>query len=187
MKPRTLLATAIALAAFAGGALSADATSRAGAAASLRVLGYEAPVPAAWQPQPPSSGMRLAQYRVPGAGGEAEAIMYYFGKGQGGTVEANIERWTSQFTSADGKPASPRVERLIASGMAATTVELTGRYARGVGMGPQGEAKPDQTLLAAVFETPEGNLTLQLHGPSATVSANREAFDALVRGFRKAP
>lgn len=184
MIQRILVAALFISAALGGDAASRDAGPQQGA--SLSVLGYEAPVPSTWQAQPPSSGMRLAQYRVPGAGGDAEAVIFYFGKGQGGSVEANTERWISQFTTTDGKSVAPRIQRFRVDGIPVTTVELTGSYARGVGMGPQGAAKPNQTLLVAVFETPEGNLTLQLHGPNETVSANRRVFEALVRGFRRA-
>ena len=68
--------------------------------------------------------------------------------------------------------------------MPVTTVELTGSYARGAGMGPQGAARPDQTLLVAIVETSKGNLSFQLHGVSATVGANREAFLTMVRGIK---
>jgi hypothetical protein len=50
-------------------------------------------------------------------------------------------------------------------------------------MGPVGAPKPDQTLLAAVIETPEGNVIVQLHGDRATVAAHRSGFEALVSGF----
>jgi hypothetical protein len=54
-----------------------------------------------------------------------------------------------------------------------------------VGTGPQGAVRPDQTLLVAVIEAPEGNITIQLYGDRATVAAHRKGFDGMVRGFRK--
>jgi hypothetical protein len=130
--------------------------------------------------------MRLAQFQVPGRSGQgdAEVIFFYFGQGQGGSVEANTARWQSQFTSPDGKPVKANVGHLKVGGMPVTTVELTGTYARGMGMGPAGAPQPDQTLLVAVLETAQGNLHIQLHGPRATVAANREAFLAMVRGIK---
>ena len=47
--------------------------------------------------------MRAATYSIDpvGAdGGVAECIVNYFGPGQGGGVDANIERWKGQFRSA---------------------------------------------------------------------------------------
>ena len=95
---------------------------------TLRLLDLTAHVPAAWESQSPSSSMRLAQYRVPGTAGsgDAEFVVFYFGQGQGGSAEANITRWQSQFSSPSGKPVTPSVQHFNVSGMPATTAELTG-------------------------------------------------------------
>ena len=153
---------------------------------SLPSLHMTAPVPTSWVSQPPASSMRLAQFQVPGKSGreDAEVIFFYFGQGEGGSVEANIARWQSQFTSPDGKPVKPTVQHLKASGLPVTTVELTGSYARGMGMGPAAVPTPDQMLLAAIVETAQGNLYIQMHGPRTAVAANRDAFLAMVRGIR---
>ena len=46
--------------------------------------------------------MRLGTYTVaPGA----ECAVYFFGSGQGGSVDANVDRWVGQFVQADGKPS----------------------------------------------------------------------------------
>ncbi len=159
---------------------------RKGGVVSVPLLDLTGPVPASWVSQPPASSMRLAQFRVPGAAGsgDAEFVVFYFGPGQGGSVDANITRWESQFTAPDGKPVKAVVRHLTVSRMPVTTVELTGTYARGVGMGPAGAPTPDQTLLVAVLDTPRGNLTLQLHGPHATVGANQKGFWTLVQGIK---
>lgn len=154
--------------------------------ASVRLLDLTAQVPATWVAQQPSSSMRLAQFRVPGKAGsdDAELVVFYFGQGQGGSAEANIARWQSEFSSPDGKPVKASIQRFKVSGMPATTVELTGSYARTLGMAAAGAPVPGQTLLAAIVESPKGNLFLQLHGPKATVAANREAFLAMIRGLK---
>lgn len=186
------LALAAAVAAAQTPAVAADQPKAAAGKAKtvdVQLLNYKAPVPAAWVQQPPANNMRLAQYLVPGESnaGDGEVIVFYFGQGQGGSVEANTERWASQFTSADGKPVKPAVKKLKTNGIPVTVIELNGTYARGIGMGTAGNmSRPDQTLLAAVFETPRGNVTVHLYGPRATVAANRKAFDQMVRGFRSA-
>ena len=65
-----------------------------------------------------------------------------------------------------------------------TLVELQGSYARGVGMGPGGDAKADQTLMVAMTEAPVGRITMQMYGPSKTVAAHRDSFIKLAQGFR---
>jgi len=146
----------------------------------------QAPVPAAWKRSPPSSSMRLAQFQVPAAPGSGPAafIVYYFGPGQGGSASANIARWTGQFSAPGGGAATPEVSRRETSGMPVTVVRLQGDYARGVGTGPVGTARPDQVLRAAIIESSRGNVIVQLHGPAATVDAAAADFDRFVAGIR---
>ena len=155
---------------------------------AVRLLDLESVVGAGWQEQQPTSTMRLLQYQVAGAAGAGNAtfVVYYFGAGQGGSNAANIERWQSQFTTADGGPVEPVVTTSKAGDMPVTLVELRGSYARSLGMGQRVEAQPDQTLLAAIVETPNGNLFVQLHGPTATVATARGGFEAFLAGLRPA-
>ena len=185
-----LLFTAAAGAAAPGAAGPAATATRGGSrpapAGRLDVLRYRAPVPPAWVAQAPASTFRAAQYRVPAAPGatDGEVVVFYFGPGQGGSVAANTGRWASQFAGPHGQPARPAIRTLTVGGMPATIVELTGTYACGVGMGQGAPGKPGQTLLAAVVEAPEGNLTFQLHGDRATVARHRGAFEAMLKGLR---
>lgn len=167
-------------------AFASEPAPAAQATAKIAFIGLEAQAPAAWTMVPPATDKRLAQFKIttPGAGMTAEVIVYYFGKGDGGTAEANIERWQGQFVGTKEQPVIPSVQRFESNGMTVTTAELHGAYARGIGVGPVGVPKPDQTLLAAVVETPEGNLIIQLHGMAASVSAQKEGFLAFVRSIR---
>lgn len=153
---------------------------------AVSFLNLRSDLPADWTREQPGSAMRLLQYRVPGEEGGAAFVVYYFGPGQGGSVEANVERWVSQFSNPSGEPVTPSIEPLKGA-LPATLVELRGSYARGVGLGPTGEALPDQMLLAAVVETPRGNLYPQLHGPAAVVSAQRDAFVHFAQGITTVP
>lgn len=147
----------------------------------------ETTAPVSWTSVEPSSSMRLLQLTVPGADGAepGEVVVFFFGAGQGGTVQDNIARWQSQFTSADGGAVDVEVSSFEAGGMPVTMAELSGTYRRAVGGAPA-TPLPDQSLIAAVVETERGSLFIQLHGPSATVAGQREAFDAFVRGLRPA-
>jgi hypothetical protein len=166
--------------------LLVSATARAADPVAVRLLDLESVVGASWEPEPPTSTMRLLQYRVAGAGGAGSAtfVVYYFGAGQGGSNAANIERWQSQFTTADGGPVEPVITTSKAGDVPVTLVELRGSYARSLGMGQGVDAQPDQTLLAAIVETPKGNLFAQLHGPTATVAPARGDFEAFLVGLK---
>ena len=152
---------------------------------TVEFLGLEAPLPDAWIEKQPSSSMRLAQFEIPGGdnGGDAEVVLYYFGQGQGGSAEANIARWQSQFTTSNGGVVNPSVKTMAVRGMPVTVVELRGDYARGVGMGPAATPEPDQILLATIVETPRGNVYIQLYGPAQTVASQREAYLHFIRNI----
>src|SRR5687768_3393859 len=82
-------------------------------------LGFDAPKE--WVTQPSSSTMRVAQYSVPRATGDAEdaeLIVYYFG-GSGGSVEANLDRWLGQMEQPDGRAskAVAKTSSLEANGL----------------------------------------------------------------------
>lgn len=180
MKPRTLVArTLLAL-------ILPMAVCLAHAGAPLELIGYKTRVPDGWKQQPPENSMRLAQFEVPGAAGKeaGQALVFYFGQGGGGTVDANIQRWKSNFVGPGGKPVRALRRQGKIGALPVTWAEMHGAYARGVGMGIAGEAKPNQTLLVAIVETPKGNLTFQLFGPRESVAAQRKAFEAMVKGLQ---
>ncbi|MEO5659956.1 MAG: hypothetical protein ABIQ90_09185 [Polaromonas sp.] len=154
----------------------------------LVIQGLGSQIPAGWTPAPLSSTMRVAQFGLPGAAGAepGEVAIYFFPTGQGGSQEANIDRWASQFTDAGGKPVKPTTSTRKSGDTEVTLVELQGSYARGVGMGPSGDVKPDQTLMIAMTEAPAGRITMQMYGPSKTVAAHRDSFIKLAMGFRPA-
>ena len=136
--------------------------------ATVTLLGYQTAVPSGWTSRTPSSSTRLAEYTTPGTPG-AEVIVYFFGKGVGGGVDANLARWRGQFSSSGGSPVAEKVTRDSTGAFPVTIAEYTGTYARGIGAGDASQAKPNQTLVAAIAETPKGTLFVQLFGPSAAV------------------
>lgn len=157
---------------------------------SVAFLTYRSSVPDAWVSETPKSEMRQLQFKVPASGAEggdgAEFVVYFFGPGQGGTLDANIERWQSQFQGPDGTPVAPTVTQIGTETIPATLVELRGSYGRSVGMGPGDDVLADRMLLAGVIETPEGNLYPQMHGPAELVAAQRDGFIAFVKGIQPA-
>lgn len=166
---------------------AAVAFAQAASPTTVRVLDWMATVPAAWTVRVPSSEMRVAQFSAASPAGTADVAVFFFGAAGGGSVEDNIQRWASQFTGDDGKPARPRVEKGRASGMPATRVALDGRFRRGVGSGAEAVQVPNQSLRVAILETPRGNLIFQLWGNSTAVAEQEGRFAALVQSLRAAP
>lgn len=165
-------------------ACETDGGSRV-AGQTVSLLDYQAMVPASLQAHPSTSSMRLAEYVVPRDDGtRAEVIVYYFGQGQGGSADANIVRWSHQFTAAEGGPVTPRITDVDGTAFPTTVAEFEGTYRRGIGMGADAQPEADQGLIAAVVETPRGNLFLQLFGDRAAVAATREDFLSMVTSIR---
>ena len=148
--------------------------------------GLQWTAPVGWKAGPPQV-MRAATYAVAAAPGDTaagECAVYFFGAGQGGTVEANIERWKGQFTNA-GKPAAAVVSKRTVHGIAMTTIDAAGEYS-GLG-GPTAAAKPvaGYRLLGAIVEGPGGNIFVKFTGPAKTIAANKAKFDQLLASFTK--
>ncbi len=151
-------------------------------------LTFEAP--SGWIAQSPQTSMRVAQYELPRAEGDSEnasLVVYYFGQGQGGSVEANLERWMHQMEQPDGRPSKERarIETMTVNGLNVTLLDLTGTYRAEI-MPGQGARyhKPGFRMRAAVIETPRGPYFVKLVGPEKTVHRWDEAFMAFIRSMR---
>ncbi len=144
-----------------------------------RASGLAFDLPAGWTSVPPASSMRLAQATIAGPGGPAELGVFYFGPGQGGSADANIERWTGQISG--GKPERGS---FTANGLKITWVDARGTLqAVSMGMGPS-SAQPDSRLLGAVVEGPGGPWFFKATGPEATLGPQREAFLGMLHKVR---
>ena len=139
--------------------------------------------PATWKADAPRP-MRAATYKIPSVKGdaeEAECGVFYFGQGQGGSVEQNVQRWVGQFEGAK----SPPTKKEKVAGFDVTTLELEGTYTGGGGpMGPK-VTKPGFKLLGAIVEGPEGAIFFKLTGPAKTVEAARGDFTKMVKAIKK--
>jgi hypothetical protein len=144
-------------------------------------------MPAGWKAEGPRP-MRAATYSIPvvaGDQGVAECVINYFGAGQGGSVDANIERWKSQVQGADGKPAAAQVAKRLVNGLAITTIDASGNYS-GMGgpMAASPKAVPGYRLLGAIVEGPGGSVFVKFTGPARTVAANQKPFEMLLGSFQ---
>jgi hypothetical protein len=167
-------------------AIAAALPGTAGAQAPATFLGYRTTVPSGWVSAPSTSTMRLAQYTIAprGTTAGADVVVYFFGKGQGGDVGANLARWKSQFSTPDGSPVYEQVSHVPEAHFPITVAEYRGTYARGTGAGDAAAARPGQSLIAAIVETPNGTLFVQLYGPTASVTAQRSALLLFVSSLR---
>lgn len=136
-------------------------------------------VPKRWVEQL-AGGMRLATYVVPAAksgGDDGECAVYYFGPGQGGGVEPNIERWVGEFEN----PGTPKRATSESHGLKVYRVQVAGKYLSH-GMNPGEAAGPREgwALLGAIVEGPNGSIFFKLTGPAATIGGAEREFDGML-------
>lgn len=144
--------------------------------------------PAGWEPQPPRA-MIATSYVVPAVGGDTapgECAVFYFGPGQGGTVDDNIVRWRGQVLGEDGKQAPAKIAKQQLPGLTIHRIDASGTYT-GLG-GPMPfntRTVPGYRLLGAIIEAPDGNkLFVKFTALAKTVTANEKKFEQLIASFQ---
>src|SRR6201986_136936 len=116
--------------------------------------------PAAWTAQP-ARQMRVGTYTIPHAKADTEdgeLAVFYFGEGQGGAIDANVQRWIGQF---EGTPTQS-TKKQTQGGVEVTRVEVAGTYTASMGPnGPMGPgatktSHPNYKLLGAIVDAGHG-------------------------------
>lgn len=139
-----------------------------------------------WKTVPPSKGMRLHQYEVPGAGGAGSAagelVVAAWPRGVGG-LEANLSRWIRQagMSQTVAELSTEQLSRRNVRGFEVSVLRLEGASGEGeAASGAHGAA--GQPLTVAYIEKPghPGVWTVKLTGPIETIQAQGAAFDAFL-------
>lgn len=150
-------------------------------------LNYTAPD--GWTPRAAASSMRVAEFVLPRADGDAEdgeLVVYFFG-GSGGSVEANIERWLGQMQRPAGAPEPKRESRKV-NDLTVTLLDVSGTYTAEVRPGAtERHNKPGYRMRTAVVETPRGPYFVKLVGPAKTLERWDAAFGKFIDSMRFQP
>ncbi len=116
--------------------------------------------------------------------------VYYFGQGQGGTIEANVERWIKQMSMpGGGDPAKAAIRYTMdVNGMHTHVLTLYGTFNESMGGPMSGKTTPRENyrLIGVIVQAPEGNVFFKLTGPDYTAKIMVEAFMAMVKQIQKA-
>ena len=145
--------------------------------------------PSDWIAEDPSSSMRVAQYKLPGADANTEnasLVLYFFGTNQGGSVQANLDRWVSQIQQPDGSPSAgkAKTETFNVNQLKITTIDLAGTYTAETAPGSGTKFnKPAYRLRAAVIETPRGAYYIKFVGLEKTVNRWDKSFASYLKSF----
>lgn len=145
--------------------------------------------PEGWITETPSSPMRKGQFKLPKQGGDTEdgqLVLFYFG-GEGGSKEANVQRWAGQFEQPDGR-ASMEVLQTSSrqvNGMDVYEADLSGTYVAET-MPGSGERvrKENWRMLAAIVTTPDGPYYAKLVGPKGTLAYWEPSFRRFVSSMK---
>jgi gluconolactonase len=161
--------------------LAQDKKDDAAEAKETKIQDITLKVPASWKEQPPANKLRLAQFLIPKADGDehpTELVISSF-PGGGGGVEANLKRWTDQFSSEGRKVkitsgACPQGKYVLH--------DVKGTYlytAGGPFAGGKKEERADHRSISVVLTVEgKGNYFLRLTGTEKAVSAALGAFRA---------
>lgn len=154
----------------------------------IAALTYTAPP--AWHTRPPASSMRVAEFVIPKAQGDAddaELIVYFFGATGAGTADANLNRWIGQVQQPDGSPSGLKAQHAnrAINGLKVTTVDVAGTYTGEMSPGSSDHYnKPGYRLCAAVVETPGGTYYIKLTGPAKTVAAAQKDYEGFLSSLK---
>ena len=148
------------------------------------VAGVTWVIPQGWTTMP-ARQMRAATYATPPAEGDeegGECAVFFFGSGQGGNIDANIDRWVGQFENA-GKPARSTKQ---VNGLNVTMVQIAGAYLAPGGPMMQSQGKKENyRLLGAIVEAPEGSVFFKFTGPKKTIAARESDFNMIINSLTK--
>ncbi len=147
----------------------------------IEVGGLTMPKPVTWVWTAPSMQFRALQYAVPALGVNApaaELVFSVFPAGDGGPVDANLDRWANQFRAGNAAAESKRSKSTV-NGMQISRVESLGDY---MGMGAAAP-RPGYMQLGAIVQAPGRTVFMKVVGPQATVESNRAAFEAMIAGM----
>lgn len=145
-------------------------------------------VPAGWVQETPTSAMRKAQYTLPKVdddGEDASVVIFYF-QGQGGAVEANIQRWYTQIVQPDGSATADKATRReqTVNGLSQTIVDVTGTYLFSARpMAGEKTRKPGFRMMAAVVQASSGPWFVKCVGPQKTVAKWEPSFGDFLNSF----
>ena len=146
-----------------------------------RCAGLTFTKPVTWGWITPTMQFRTLQYTVPGRDGApaADLIFSVFPQNGAGPIDANLDRWTGQFRSAEGVEARSERSTFEVAGAKVSFIELEGSYA---GMGAAAP-RPGWAQLGVIIQTPGSDVFIRMLGPSDTVLSNVDPFMDMVRSM----
>jgi len=142
--------------------------------------------PEAWVRKPPRSRIVEHEFSVPPVGGETVDGRFTV-MGAGGGVEANIDRWMSQFSQPDGTTTKEKtkIQKMQVNGIEVHYVDIPGTFRDQAGPFAPAQVRENFRLLGAIIVTEKAGMHfLKLTGPKATMAAQEEPFKQMVNSLK---
>ena len=132
--------------------------------------------PEGWNWVVPTSPMRKAQLSIPGNNSDSgEVNFFHFGPGQGGAVQANVDRWFNQFQNAQTAQKETKI-----AGVTIIYVDASGTFLSGM-PGASTTPKENYALKGAILKDDvAGDVFVKMTGPIDVVAASGENFQTMI-------
>jgi hypothetical protein len=172
--------------------LALQASGGEGKGTVVTLDGLQARTPANWLVQTPANEMRAYQFKVPRVDGDkkdAELIIFFFGKGSGGSAQDNVKRWKGQFRPPEGKSIDDvsKIEKFDVSGVPVTYLDIQGTFlSKFPPFAPNAKVTPmpHYRSLGVYFGSKNGPYFIRMTGPEKTVTENKKAFEGWIKAFK---
>ena len=142
--------------------------------------------PDGWKSTPPSSGMRMAQFDLPGTWSDGAAVQCVVFSAMRGGRQGNLDRWMMQVSQADGSATKDKtkISEAKVGALTVTRIEIRGSYTDGMAKVPH--TADDALFLGAVIGTGTSDevWTIKLAGPRSAVEPEMAKFDALLASIK---
>ncbi len=139
--------------------------------------------PASWKRKQPRVRIIEHEFEAPSKDGVCRVTVM----GAGGDVKANIARWISQFTQADGGSTKKRAKQSQekVAGQTVHLVDISGNFKDQRGPFSPVKLRADYRMLGAIIVTDKmGKYFVKLYGPKKAVAENERGFRDLVGSLK---
>ena len=155
------------------------------AADPVELAGMKAAPPAEWKSEPPSNAMRMAQFKLPKADGDADdaELAVFMFPGGSGTVKQNLDRQLAKFLE-DGR--KDKTAKIKVGTIEATYQDVTGTFKKKpFPMAEKFTPVAGQRQLYVVFEGGDGKqYYMTLLGGEKTVEKHKKGFEDWLKSFK---
>jgi hypothetical protein len=163
----------------------------AGGGTVVKLGGMSSKTPATWKEEKPATAMRVNQFRLAKADGDAEdaELIIFFFPGGAGSAVANIKRWQEMFVPPAGKTIDDvsKIEKFKVGNANVSYLDVRGMFNfKSPPNDPKAktEKKTDFRRFGVIFEVGGDQYFLTCTGPARTMEQHKKSFDEWLKNFK---